>query len=312
MRKISNGVPLLVVGSVAFDSIKTPFGKANKTLGGSASYFSLAASYFVRPAVVAVVGEDFRSADEKKFLDRKINIQGLQKAKGKTFSWGGEYSFDLNSRVTKFLHLNVFEKFNPLLSPNHKNADYIFLGNIAPKLQLNVLKQIKNPKLIGLDTIDFWINTQKKALLQVLKLVNVFVINEEEARELTKEHNLLKAAKGIKGIMGIMGKKGLLIIKRGEYGLLMFNRDSSIFHLPGFPLEDVVDPTGAGDSFAGGMFGYLAKTRDLSTNNFKKACAVGSTMASFCVEDFGTKRLESLKAGDIAKRLKAFKNLTDF
>lgn len=301
---------LLIVGSVAFDSIETPFGKVNKTLGGSASYFSLAASFFNRPGVVAVVGKDFKDADRKILEREKVDLSGLEQADGKTFAWGGKYSFDLNSRQTLFTHLNVFENFKPKLSAAHRLASHVFLGNIHPDLQLNVLRQMKKPKLVGLDTMNYWIEKAPKALAKILRLVDIFVINNSEARELSKEHNLIKAARAIMRKMGAPGNK-TLIIKRGEYGLLMF-RKNEIFHLPGFPLEDVVDPTGAGDSFAGGFMGYLAETKNHSWQSFKRACVAGSVMASFCVEKLGTKRLQEITARDANQRFREFKKLTHF
>ncbi len=323
---------LLIVGSVAYDSIKTPFGKANKTLGGSATYFSLAASFFTKPSLVAVVGQDFK--DEEVFKRLGINISGLEKQPGKTFAWGGEYSFDLNSRKTLFTHLNVFENFKPKLSSDHKKSKFVFLGNIHPSLQLDVLKQVNAPKFVGLDTMNLWIEKTLKDLKTVLKKVDILIINDSEARELSREHNLLKGAKKILSLMqspspspshqgrgtknipsprgGGLGRgEKIVIIKRGEFGLLMFQK-GNIFHLPGYPLEDVVDPTGAGDSFAGGFFGYLAKTDDISWPNLKKACVAGSVMASFCVEKLGTKRLLEIKSLDITQRLKDFKTLTHF
>jgi sugar/nucleoside kinase (ribokinase family) len=298
---------LLVVGSVAYDSIKTPFGKINKALGGSGSYFSLAASYFTKPSLVAVVGDDFALSDQKT-LGQHADIQGLQKAKGKTFAWGGKYSFDLNSRQTLFTKLGVFENFKPSLSPEHKTAEYIFLGNIHPVLQKEILSQTKNPKLVGLDTMNYWIQSAPKQLAQVLKLVNILIINDSEARQLSGGHNLLKAAANISKAMK---KSSLLIIKRGEYGLLMFS-GQNIFNLPGYPLEDVVDPTGAGDSFAGGFMGYLAKSNNTSWNNLKKACVAGSTMASFCVEKMGTKGLLRISKNSLNRRMLGFKHLTKF
>jgi sugar/nucleoside kinase (ribokinase family) len=293
---------------VAFDSIKTPFGKINKTLGGSASYFSLAAGFFARPSVVAVVGNDFTKKYRQILAKKNIDLSGLQTAKGRSFHWGGKYNFDLNNRETVFTRLNVFENFKPKLSTHHKNASYVFLGNIHPKLQLEVLSQIKKPKLVGLDTMNFWIEKAPKELAKVLKPADIFVINDSEARQLSREHNLVK---GAKAIMELMGKNPTLIIKRGEYGLLMFNKNQ-IFHLPGFPLEDVTDPTGAGDSFAGGMFGYLAKTKDHSWKNLKRACVAGSVMASFSVEKLGTRRLQEIIQRDITKRFSDFKKLTNF
>ncbi len=313
---------LLIVGSVAYDSIKTPFGKVKRALGGSATYFSLAARFFIKPMLVAVVGNDFAAAD-KKILGGAADISGLQTESGKTFAWGGEYSFDLNSRETLFTRLNVFENFKPRLLPRHTKAGYIFSGNIHPSLQLEVLSQINKPKFVGLDTMNFWISSAPKQLAKVLKLVNVFIINDSEARQLSGEHNLIKAAKKIMRTVGAGLARPLsnddgrlkpaptLIIKRGEYGLMMFQK-SQIFHLPGYPLEKVIDPTGAGDSFAGGFMGYLAKTNNTSWKNLKKACAYGSALASFCCERLGTRRLQKIRVIDIKQRLKDFKSQTDF
>jgi sugar/nucleoside kinase (ribokinase family) len=299
---------LLIVGSVAFDSIQTPFGKINKTLGGSGSYFSLASSKFCNTNLVGVVGQDFTEAYRQVLKKQNIDLSGLEQIKGKTFAWGGKYNFDLNSRETLFTHLNVFENFKPKLSASHKTSTYIFLGNIHPALQLEVLSQANKPKFVGLDTMNFWIEKAPKELAKVLNKVNVFVINDSEARELSKEHNLLRAAKKI---MKLMGKNSTLIIKRGEFGLLMFQKNV-IFHLPGFPLEDVIDPTGAGDSFAGGFMGFLAKTNDTSWANLKRACVAGSVMASFCVEKLGTQKLQKIKSGEIKKRFTEFKKLINF
>lgn len=301
-------VKLLIVGSVAFDSIKTPFGKVNKALGGSASYFSLAASNFTKPSLVAVVGDDFTNKNRLTLKNKGVDISGLQKAKGKTFAWGGRYSFDLNTRETLFTHLNVFESFNPVLSAAHKKTPYAFLGNIHPLLQQKVLRQIIRPKFVGLDTMNYWIEKAPVDLKKVLRKVNILIINDGEARELSKQHNLFKAAKKI---MAMMAKGAALIIKRGEYGLLMFHKNE-IFDLPGFPLEDVVDPTGAGDSFAGGFMGYLAAADDTSWPSLKKACVAGSVMASFCVEELGVKRLLNISQSDINRRLADFKKLTHF
>ncbi len=304
---------LLVVGSVAFDSIQTPFGKVNKTLGGSASYFSLAASYFAKPSLVAAVGSDFKNFDA--FKKRRIDLSGLEKKPGRTFHWAGKYHFDLNARETLKLSLGVFENFQPRLLPGHQEAEYVFLGNAHPKLQMEVLRQIKRPKLVGLDTIDFWIEKSRPDLLRVLKLVDLFIINDSEARELSKKHNLMKAAKKILGMMRppspLYPHPSTLIIKRGEYGLLMFQQNKT-FHLPGYPLEDVVDPTGAGDSFAGGFMGYLSKSDDISWANLKKACVYGSAMASFCVAEMGTKALQNIKHSQIQTRLAEFKRLISF
>ena len=332
---------ILVVGSVAFDSITTPFGKVDKTLGGSATYFSLASSLFAPTSIVGVVGSNFK--DFNTFKKHKIDIAGLEKAKGKTFAWGGEYGFDLNTRTHKFLRLGVFKKFKPVIPPSRQNSPFVFLGNIHPKLQLSVLKQVKSAsrrtRLVGLDTVDFWIQKNRADLLKVLKLVDVVVINDGEARELSKENNLIKASRVILKMMGGQ-KNDILIIKQGEHGLLLFHHslslrvhpkqsnkprrlprpsdafrarnDTGIFNLPGYPLENVIDPTGAGDSFAGGLMGYLAKTNDLSPANLKKACAVASTVASFSVENFGTKRLQSIRLSDVNQRLAEYKKLINF
>jgi sugar/nucleoside kinase (ribokinase family) len=327
-----NPSSLLVVGSVAFDSIKTPFGKTDKALGGSASYFSLAASKFCRPSIVAVVGEDFGKKQEKIFTDKNIDVSGIEHLPGKSFAWGGEYSFDLNNRTTLFTHLNVFENFQPKLSTDHKKSDYVFLGNTHPKLQLEVLLQISKPKFVGLDTMNYWIEKAPGDLKKVLKKVDCLIINDSEAREFSGEYNLVKAAnKILKNVGAALARpqpgderpaspklqRGeprpapTLIIKRGEYGLLMFH-GKNIFHLPGFPLESVIDPTGAGDSFAGGFMGFLAKTDNLSFENLKRACVHGSVMASFCCEKLGTEQLQKIRYGAITNRYKKFKQLTHF
>jgi len=350
MAAKSSSTKLLIVGSVAFDSIETPFGKINKTLGGSASYFSLAAVFFAWPSVVAVVGDDFNDECRAVLKKNNIDLSGLGKTPGRTFAWGGKYSFDLNNRATLFTKLGVFEKFRPKLSVKNVQSEYVFLGNIDPALQLDVLSQIQKPKLVGLDTMNLWIEKTPKQLAAVLKKINIFVINDSEARELSGHHNLIKGAKVIMEMMGLSANR-ILIIKRGEYGLLMFQESSSpvapkrslreiaaspakasnfakassdrlaprndkqslsIFHLPGYPLEDVIDPTGAGDSFAGGFMGYLAKTNDRSWKNLKRACVYGSVMASFCCEQLGTKRLQSLSSADISKRYGQFVQLTNF
>lgn len=299
---------LLVVGSVAFDSVETPFGKGEDLLGGSATYFSLAASNFTSPSVVAVVGEDFGDDHSQVLRMRNIDVSGIEQAKGKSFRWGGKYHFDLNSRDTLFTELNVFESFKPKLSAGHKNADYVFLGNIHPALQKEVLNQIEKSKFIGLDTMNFWMDNAPQDLNEVLRMIDIFIINDSEARQFSGEHNLVKAAKKI---LGMMKGKSALIIKRGEYGLLLFHNDK-MFHLPGYPLEDVVDPTGAGDSFAGGFMGYLAKTDNINWDNLKKACVAGSVIASFCVEKLGTKRLQEISSEDINRRFSDFKTLTHF
>jgi sugar/nucleoside kinase (ribokinase family) len=301
---------LLIVGSVAFDTITTPFGKEDNALGGSATYFSLAARFFAKPGIVAVVGEDFNK--HQIFKNNTIDVEGLETAPGKSFRWGGEYSFDLNNRTTLFTELNVFEKFDPKLPESYKTSEYIFLGNIHPSLQQKVLKQVKSPKLVGLDTMNFWIEGASRELLETLKLIDVLIINDSEARELTKEHNLIKAAKKIQLLMrGAKNIPPTVVIKRGEYGVLMF-QNKNWFFAPGFPLEDVYDPTGAGDSFAGGFMGYLAKQKNTTWNELQKACVFGSVMGSFCVEKMGTERLQSLKEDKIKNRYTEFKRFTHF
>lgn len=317
---------LLCVGSIANDTIITPFHRKNNVLGGSATYCSLAGSLFCKTIIVGVVGSDFTRFDV--FRRRNIDTSGIQIRKGKTFTWTGHYGFDLNTRQTLSLKLNVFKHFQPQLLPRHQQAKCVFLANIQPRLQLEVLKQIKHPKLIGLDTATEWINWARKDLLKVLKQADIFVINESEVREFSKEYNLLKAARKILSLMQPhhtvkrMDKRTnsfpALIIKQGEHGLLAFNRSHSyrdglpIFNLPGYPLENVVDPTGAGDAFAGGLMGFLAETGDFSLPNLKRACTYATMIASFCVEDFGPKFLENLTLAKIRKRLRLFKKLTDF
>ncbi|MBI5530555.1 MAG: sugar kinase [Candidatus Doudnabacteria bacterium] len=310
MNTKSSNNGLLIVGSVAYDSIKTPFGKIDKTLGGSASYFSLAASYFTTAALVAVVGEDFADADKDVLAKRNVNLEGLKKIPGKTFAWGGEYSFDMNTRTTLFTELNVFENFKPQLSETQSQAQYVFLGNTHPALQLEVLNQISSPKLVGLDTMNYWIEKALPDLKNVLGKVDLLVINDSEARELSGEHNLVKAVKQILLLLK-QSPKTALIIKRGEYGLLLF-AENEIFNLPGYPLEDVIDPTGAGDSFAGGFMGYLAKIDATNMESLKQACVAGSALASFCVEKLGTERLQNLTENNIQKRMNDFKTLTHF
>jgi sugar/nucleoside kinase (ribokinase family) len=286
---------IVVVGSVAFDSVKTPFGEAEDVLGGSATYFSTSASYFTDVSLVAVVGEDF----PKKHIDflkiKGIDTRGLEISKGKTFRWKGEYSYELNEAQTLDTELNVFQEFKPNLPEEYRDSDIVFLANIDPDLQRDVLKQVNKPKLIAADTMNFWIEGKKDSLIETLKLVDVLLINDGEARQLSGEPNLVKAARIIMGF----GPK-TLVIKRGEYGVLMFT-GSSIFSAPAYPLENVFDPTGAGDTFAGGFVGYLANTMDLSESAMRRAIIMGSVMASYNVEDF------SLKT-----RYKEFKHLSHF
>ena len=297
---------LLVVGSVAFDSVETPFGKVKDVLGGSATYFSTAASYFTDVQLVAVVGRDFPDKHIRFLKKRKIDISGLQRANGKTFRWKGKYDFDLNQAHTLDTRLNVFASFNPELPESYRSTEYVFLANIDPVLQLQVLRQVKNPKLVACDTMNFWIEKKPKELKETLRYVDIFTINEAEARELSKESNLVKAARRIMSF-----GPGVIIIKRGEYGALMFS-DSGVFSAPAFPIEAVFDPTGAGDSFAGGFMGYLSSVDNIDDANIRQAIIVGSVMASFDVEDFSLNRLKKLTNTEIESRYNEFKQLTYF
>jgi len=297
---------ILVVGSAALDTVETPFGTVEDALGGSAIYFSAAASYFAPVNLVAVVGDDFPK-EKIEFLKKKnVDFSGLEVADGKTFRWGGKYGFDLNERDTLFTHLNVFEKFEPKIPDSYKNSKYIFLANIGPDLQMDVLKQIQSPKLVALDTMNYWIGGNLPALRETLKLVDVLIINDSEVRQLAYEANLVKASK----IVQEMGPK-TLIVKKGEHGALLITRDS-FFWAPAYPLETIYDPTGAGDTFAGGFMGYMAKSDDISIDNLKRAVVFGSAMASFCVEKFSLERLENLSDEEIRTRFKEFWQMTNF
>lgn len=298
---------ILVVGSVAFDSVETPFGKVDEALGGSATYFSTSASYFAEVALVAVVGGDFPEKHVKFLRDKGVDLSGLKVVKeGKTFRWKGRYDYDLNQAHTLETQLNVFSEFKPVIPENQRDAEFLFLANIDPDIQHEVLEQARNPKFVACDTMNFWIDGKPEALKRVLKRVDLFVINEGEARELSFESSLVKAAKKILD----MGPK-ILIIKRGEYGSLMFN-GASVFSAPAYPLEEIFDPTGAGDSFAGGLMGYLASTGNVSDENIRRAIILGSVMASFNVESFSLDRLSALDFKDIKTRYSEFKRLTHF
>jgi len=297
---------ILVVGSVAFDSIKTPFGEVDEVLGGSASYFSTSASFFTDVSLVAVIGDDFPQEHIDFLASRNIDLAGLQKSAGQTFRWKGRYEFDLNEAHTLETHLNVFESFQPQLPENYRDAEYVFLANIDPELQFEVLQQVRRPKLVACDTMNFWIGGKKAELIKTLGRVDILVINEGEVRQLAEEPNLVKAAEIIRGF----GPK-ILVVKRGEYGVLMFS-EGSIFSAPAYPLEEVFDPTGAGDTFAGGFFGYLAATRNLDEGNLRKAIVFGTVMASFTVEKFSLDRLREIDYSAIQTRYKRIKLLTDF
>lgn len=300
---------LVIVGTVAFDAIETPFGKTDKILGGAATFIGLAASQFnVDASVVSVVGGDFPQEYLDLLSNKNIDVSGVEIIKeGKTFFWSGKYHNDMNTRDTLATELNVLADFNPVVPSGYKNAEVVMLGNLHPIVQLGVLEQMESkPKLVILDTMNFWIDCALEELHNVIKKVDVITINDEEARQLTGEYSLVVAARRIHE----MGPK-YVVIKKGEHGALLFYNDN-VFYAPALPLEEVFDPTGAGDTFAGGFAGYLAKTEDLSFENMKNAVIYGSTLASFCVEKFGTERMIDLKSNEVHQRLQQFKSLTQF
>jgi len=297
---------ILAVGSVAFDTIKTPFGEVTDIVGGSLTYFALSASFFTDVNLVAVVGEDFGDEQLKLFKGRRIDLQGVAHAKGKTFRWGGEYSLNLNSRETLFTELNVFEGFQPDLPATYKQADVVFLGNMHPLLQQSVLDQVQSKRVVGMDSMNLWIETTPTELRSVLGRVDIVKIDDSEARDLAGVYNLRKAAAAIQGL-----GPGTLIATRGSHGAMLFT-EKGIFSAPAYPLEDESDPTGAGDCFAGGFFGYLAQAQSTDDATLRRAMIFGSVMGSFCVEDFGTHRLEQLTMDEINERYHALKQLTDF
>ena len=300
---------LLIVGTVAFDAIETPFGKTDKILGGAATFIGLAASQFkVESAIVSIVGDDMPQEYLDLLSNKKIDLSGLEIVKGgKTFFWKGKYHNDLNSRDTLATELNVLADFNPIVPENFKDADVVMLGNLHPNIQMSVINQMtERPKLIVLDTMNFWMDNSLDELLEVIKKIDVITINDEEARQLTGEYSLVKAAAKIEK----MGPK-YVVIKKGEHGALLFHK-SKVFFAPALPLEEVFDPTGAGDTFAGGFAGYLAETKNISFNNLKNAIIQGSNLASFCVEKFGTERMKNLKKEEVTKRLYQFKELSQF
>lgn len=298
---------LLVVGSMAFDAIETPYGKVDRTLGGAASYFALAASQFAPVRVVAIVGNDFTDKEKAVFRGRKIDLSGVEHAEGKSFFWAGRYSQNMNERTTLATELNVFANFHPTLPDSYLDSSSIFLGNIDPTLQLSVLKQVNGkPKVVGLDTMNYWIEGTNAELRETLKHTHILMINDDETRQLTGEHNLLRAAKHVFK----MGPR-TLVIKRGEHGALMVH-DKFMFSVPGFPLEEVHDPTGAGDSFAGGFMGYLASAGRVNEQTLRRAMVYGSVLGSFAVERFGVERLTKLKRSEINSRASLFSRLTSF
>lgn len=314
-NKISNifaqktNMSILIVGTVAFDAIETPFGKTDKIVGGAATYISLAASFFSKKLrLVSVVGDDFPKESIQMLKDHKVDTEGLQIKEGeKTFFWSGKYHNDMNSRDTVDTQLNVLEAFDPILPESFKDSEFLMLGNLVPSVQQKVLDQmIKRPKLIVLDTMNFWMDNYMSDLKIALKNVDVLTINDEEARQLSEEYSLVKAAK----IIQKMGPK-YLVIKKGEHGALLFGEDK-MFFAPALPLENVFDPTGAGDSFAGGFIGYLQKTGDITFENLKSAVIFGSVMASFCVEKFGTERLSELTDNEVSNRVTEFVKLSSF
>ncbi len=299
---------LLVVGSVALDTIDTPLGHAEDALGGSAVYVAVAGSYFASPVrMVGVVGGDFPVEAIEFLRGRSIDLEGLEIIRdGKTFRWGGRYHTDLNVRDTLYTQLNVFENFDPKIPPSYRHSEYVCLGNIDPVLQQKVLQQVEAPKLVVCDTMNFWIERKYKELLRTLRLTHVLIVNDEEARAIARESNLIKAARDILN----MGPRAV-VVKKGEHGALLVTK-TIVFYTPAYPLQEVYDPTGAGDAFAGGFVGYLAKTDDRSDENLKRAVVYGSVLASFCVEEFSIGGLKALTEGQVTKRVNEFRDLSHF
>lgn len=289
---------ILVVGSLAYDGIQTPAGRVDRALGGSANYFSLAASLFAKVRVVGVVGEDYAAADEELLRSRGVDLAGLERVKGKTFFWQGRYEGDLNEAITEKTELNVFENFNPNLPENFRDSEFVFLANIAPELQMQVLSQVRAPKFVGMDTMNFWISSKKDKLIEVLKKVNVVLINEHESEMLTGAANAIAAAPKITA----MGPEAV-VIKRGEYGFAFYSKTEGYSILPAMPMPEVVDPTGAGDTFAGGFFGHLAKLgRKPTVADMKEACISGTLLASFTIQDFSVRALAKVTSADLDRR----------
>lgn len=303
---MANAQPVLIVGSMALDNVKTPFGEVKDALGGAAVYSSIAASYFTSVQLVGVVGEDFPEEHVQFLSSRSIDLTGMQRMPGETFRWAGYYEFDLNQAHTLDTRLNVFQHFRPTIPEAYKDTKYVFLANIDPDLQLQVLDQVSNPKLTVCDTMNFWIDSKRDRLIEVLKRVDVVVLNDGEARQLCGSFSLIKAAQELRKL----GPKAV-IIKKGEHGALMVT-ENGYFVAPSYPLEEVKDPTGAGDTFAGGLMGYIASTDDISEDNLRKAIIFGSTLASFNCEDFSLGKLGALTPEDIAGRYCEFKNIAHF
>lgn len=297
---------ILAIGSIAFDTVHTPFGSCKEVLGGSVTYFSLAASHFVPVSLVAVVGEDFPETEVLFLQNHGVDISALQRKKGKTFRWEGEYDTNINIRRTIATHLNVFADFSPKILEQHRSLEYIFLGNIDPDLQQAVLMQMRQPKLVACDTMNYWIESKPESLLRTLSLIDILIVNDEEAGQIAGEVNLVKAAKKILN----QGPK-TIVIKRGEFGALMYTNES-VFSAPGFPMEDVVDPTGAGDSFAGGFMGFLATAKSVNEQTLRRAVIYGSAIASLSICDFGPYHLGKVNNDEINKRYDEFYRLTRF
>ena len=308
--------PVLVVGTVAYDSVETPLGHVDEVLGGSATYFSVAASFFTRVDLVACVGKDFIKHDLQIFKDRNVDLEGLQQLEGRTFRWKGKYGYDLNDAETLETNLNVLADFQPSIPQSYQSNDYVFLGNIDPSLQKDVITQVRNPKLVACDTMNYWISADFETLLKTLQHVDILIINDAEMRQLTQEASLVKGARKVH-----MWGPRTLVVKRGEYGVLMFQKerenaenkqDISVFGVPAYPLEEVFDPTGAGDSFAGGFLGYLAGIDRFDPPAIRQAIVFGSVMASFNVEKFSLGRLKELTHAEILLRYRQFKEMTHF
>jgi len=299
-------IKLLVAGTVAYDSIETPFGKAENVLGGSALHFTNAASFFADVGIVAAVGQDFKLSEIEFLKERNVDMSGLAVDEGKTFRWEGKYGYDLNQAITLKTELNVIETYKPHVPEGFRDVDFLFLANIDPDLQAHVIDQVRSPTAIVLDTMNFWIEHKYEQLMDVIRRVHMLVINEAELREISKEHNLVKGARKIIDL-----GPTCVVVKRGEYGVFMMNRDQ-IFLAPAFPLEDVFDPTGAGDTFAGGFMGYLANIGDASSETIKQAIVMGTVMASFNVEDFSINRIKRLAYEEIRERYTAFKGCMNF
>ncbi len=299
-------IKLLVAGTVAYDSIETPFGKADNVLGGSALHFTNAASFFTDVGMVATVGSDFDMEGISFLKDRSVDMSGIEVDHGKTFRWEGRYGYDLNQAITLKTELNVIETFKPKVPEDYRNAEFLFLANIDPDLQLHVIEQVGKPVALVLDTMNFWIENKYDALMKVISRVDMLVINEAELREITKEHNLLKGARKLIDLGPVC-----IVVKRGEYGVFMMNRDE-VFLAPAYPLEDVFDPTGAGDTFAGGFMGYLANVGEATSETVKQAIIMGTVMASFNVEDFSINRIKRLTMPEIKQRYHALKGCMQF